>query len=306
MSTEIQLRENLKKCPVCFSDDINFDFSKKDKNLKTPDNFYICRNCGIFFIQNRLPLEFLNDKFYSRRKEVSFDHLLLRKKHLKRIADEVMAFFQVSKNYKIKILDIGCGWGLLLRYFKERGCLVYGVDVSESACRQTRELLGIDTVFCGEVTGLDLKREYFDAITLTDVLEHLYNPNFYFEKIYELLKPGGIFAIRTPNEGSLMRRVFASKWHLFSPRHISLYNKKSLKKILKVHYFGILKIKAERESFKNLLPPFYIWRNYSAVSFYSRIRYFAINWILNILRFSAGIFGMGDSILALARKNESR
>jgi SAM-dependent methyltransferase len=162
--------------------------------------------------------------------------------------------------------------------------------------------LGTDSIFKGEISDFDFKSEFFDAVTFTDVLEHIYNPNLYFKKIYELLGQGGVFAVRTPNEGALTRRILGKKWHLFSPRHIALYNKKSLKKILEDYSFDILKIKAEKEPLRSLLPPFYVWRNYRSFSFRLRARYFFINWIQNILRFTAGALGMGDSLFALAQK----
>ena len=131
------------------------------------------------------------------------------------------------------VLDIGCGNGERLRRLKNIGWQVFGQDKDTTAAELAYKKYGIK-VFTQPVERLGIPDESFDAIIMNHVLEHLTDPVLVLGQCKRLLKPGGIFVAATPNLESLSHRIFKSNWiGLDLPRHVMLYNRKSLKLLTK-------------------------------------------------------------------------
>jgi 2-polyprenyl-3-methyl-5-hydroxy-6-metoxy-1,4-benzoquinol methylase len=127
------------------------------------------------------------------------------------------------------VLDIACGDGHFLERFKELGCQVYGTEYdreSTSIC----EAKGITMLSGSFMPQLpDRISAGFDLVILTEVIEHINNPNEVLGHIYKLLKPGGLIFITTPNFDSLERLILGPKWGIILyPEHISYYSPKTL------------------------------------------------------------------------------
>jgi len=58
----------------------------------------------------------------------------------------------------------------------KRGWQVYGFDFSPEACRLLEAKIGRDHVFCGDILRMELKEDFYDVITLWQVIEHLPQP----------------------------------------------------------------------------------------------------------------------------------
>lgn len=98
-----------------------------------------------------------------------------------------------------KLLDIGCGDGTLGYFANHKYRMVYEVDISENAC-EIAEKRGVITrkVNLNE-EKLPFKNEYFDAITCSDVIEHVFEPYCLLAEIQRVCKRGGLVVISTPN-----------------------------------------------------------------------------------------------------------
>lgn len=75
-----------------------------------------------------------------------------------------------------KILDIGCGFGDLLKMAEKKGLVAYGVDISEKAVEVARWNTQLARIVCGNAEDLPFKSKYFDYVTFIGGLEHLLNP----------------------------------------------------------------------------------------------------------------------------------
>lgn len=96
----------------------------------------------------------------------------------------------------LKILDAGCGTGLLAKKLKKFGDVI-GVDVSPRAIYFSRKR-GI-TVKLASINKLPFKPETFDIATSMDVLYHKnVNDKRALSEIYRVLKPGGLLLLRVP------------------------------------------------------------------------------------------------------------
>ena len=101
----------------------------------------------------------------------------------------------------LRILDIGCGEGILLERLRDRfpGKHLSGVDLSEENVRICREL-GLD-VSLGDACSLGLPPECLDACVMMSVLEHVEKPAAALREAWRVLVPGGLLIVLIPNDG---------------------------------------------------------------------------------------------------------
>jgi SAM-dependent methyltransferase len=130
-----------------------------------------------------------------------------------------------------RLLDVGCGAGSLLQAARENGWDARGIDVSASAVSHVRKF-GFQ-VFHGELTEAQLQDEHFDVITAVEILEHLFDPFAVVSKVQQLLRPGGMFWLTTPNCRSLAARLMGLGWRVVSPpEHLQLFSVEGLRMLL--------------------------------------------------------------------------
>ncbi|MBW2528086.1 MAG: class I SAM-dependent methyltransferase, partial [Deltaproteobacteria bacterium] len=121
----------------------------------------------------------------------------------------------------LRILEIGCGGGHVLRLFP-RATLV-GVDVSAVMLdKARRNLAGLGAeLHHGQIGDLDLADRSFDRIICTEVLEHVIDPELLLSHARRLLRPGGRAVITFPNDRLIqplkdaMVRTGLSRWPPF-------------------------------------------------------------------------------------------
>ena len=139
-----------------------------------------------------------------------------------------------------RLLDVGCGNGSFLELAGQAGWTAEGLDFDSEAVKvaQARGL----NVHKGGVDVLTERRGFYDFITLCHVIEHVHDPVALLNQLRDLLKPGGILWIDTPNLSSFGARLFRGAWRgLEPPRHLTLFNSSSLRKALKQSGFRSLK-----------------------------------------------------------------
>jgi len=136
------------------------------------------------------------------------------------------------KQNNAKVLDVGCGRGLLLRAFQRKGCDVTGTEFSPDACRFAREVLKLP-VRVGLLPELNFPDNSFDVVVMWHVLEHVSDPRPTLAEVSRILRPGGLFLVAVPNFGSPEARLTKAGWfHLDCPRHLSHHTPGSLARIL--------------------------------------------------------------------------
>jgi 2-polyprenyl-3-methyl-5-hydroxy-6-metoxy-1,4-benzoquinol methylase len=140
-----------------------------------------------------------------------------------------------------KVLDIGCGSGTTLSLLKKIGWDVYGVDIDEHAIVAARKR-GLSNVRLGGYERLKKYPDnYFDAIRLYEVIEHIGRPDDCIRLVYKKLKKGGELIIGTSNFDSLVRRIFGTYWYnLDVPRHTYQFTPATLKKIVMKAGFTVM------------------------------------------------------------------
>ena len=132
------------------------------------------------------------------------------------IKRKLIAYFDLDSNSqkplkKLKILDIGCGGGLLCEPLSRLGATVTGIDPSndniEVAQLHSREMnLNIKYIRCSP-EQLNFKNE-FDVILNMEVVEHVSNINLFIKNCSKVINKNGIMFIATINK-NLKSYIFA-------------------------------------------------------------------------------------------------
>jgi glycosyltransferase involved in cell wall biosynthesis/SAM-dependent methyltransferase len=132
---------------------------------------------------------------------------------------------------KPRLLDVGCGNGTFLRDMRDAGWEVAGIDPDPGAVASARAT-GAE-VKEGLLTRDTFRPESFDAVTLSHVIEHLPEPAETLAICRDLLRPGGLVWIATPNLDSRGHRRFRRSWRgLEPPRHLVVYTELALTGLL--------------------------------------------------------------------------
>ncbi|MGD9858114.1 MAG: class I SAM-dependent methyltransferase [Planctomycetaceae bacterium] len=139
-----------------------------------------------------------------------------------------------------RILDVGCGRGVLLGALADRGHEVHGMDVSETAVAGADSRAAIRVAPC--LTKVGYPDGHFDQVILWHVLEHLRNPRELLREVRRILKPGGQVIVAVPNFSSRQARWAGAAWfHLDLPRHLFHFPVAGLRRLLDRTGFDVIR-----------------------------------------------------------------
>jgi SAM-dependent methyltransferase len=128
-----------------------------------------------------------------------------------------------------RLLEVGCGHGLLLDEARALGWDVRGLEPAEAGRGHARDVLGLDV---RDATLADLDAAVdggFDAILMVDVIEHLDDPVGAVRRCRELLSADGVLLVVTPDPSSPTARVAGSRWWGYLPAHAYLLPRRKLR-----------------------------------------------------------------------------
>jgi 2-polyprenyl-3-methyl-5-hydroxy-6-metoxy-1,4-benzoquinol methylase len=175
-------------------------------------------------------------KAYSEEELAYYRSILARKA---RIVEQLLTPGQPQSPRKL--LDIGCGEGWALAWFRAQGWQVQGVDFGNAGLMAHNPDLA-DRVEVGFVPGILQQRvqgaERYHLIWLDNVLEHVREPRQLVQQCYDLLAPGGVLVVEVPNDFSPVQRDLVDKGQIpdqrwvVLPDHLSYFNREGLSNLL--------------------------------------------------------------------------
>jgi len=146
--------------------------------------------------------------------------------------DRLDSFEKLLGPSRRDILDIGCGPGFFLKTAIARGWNAHGVEPSRQAAAHARGLGATVTEgFFGAGLAPSLGR--FDAVNLTNVLEHVPDPAAILEAAVSLLSRGGVLCVGVPNDFSPLQiaargAAQTGDWWVAPPHHLNYFDFESL------------------------------------------------------------------------------
>ncbi|MCX6792464.1 MAG: class I SAM-dependent methyltransferase [Candidatus Falkowbacteria bacterium] len=146
---------------------------------------------------------FNNKRYASHAALESENNFFLDKVYLFKTAREIDKVFAKTN---AKILEIGCADGSFSKLLMKRGYNVVGIDIAEEAVKAAC-VNGVEAQVMNVEEGLGFNDETFDAVIACEVIEHLYDTDFFIKEILRVLKKGGYIFLSTPNLASLQNRL---------------------------------------------------------------------------------------------------
>lgn len=188
-------------CPVCTT--IDFDpLSRKDR-YGLYLQVVVCRGCGLVQTSPRMTQEAFHEFYNTEYRpmyggtcgpgEEFFQSQFARGRRIHRFLDSAGLFRQPTGK---TVLEIGCGAGGVLEYFRKQGCKVYGVDLGQEFCEYGRQRHGLDLHF-GTIDDVNPAARP-DLIIYSHVLEHIPAIRTELEKVHRLLPDDGIVYVEVP------------------------------------------------------------------------------------------------------------
>jgi 2-polyprenyl-3-methyl-5-hydroxy-6-metoxy-1,4-benzoquinol methylase len=160
--------------------------------------------------------------------------------HLLHIASYEFALGFVTNK---KILDFGCGSGYGAYMLAEKAESVLAVDISNDAISYAKDKFKLNNLFYTEIKNADFQK--YDVITSFQVIEHVSNDKEYIRTLKNMLNPGGILLLTTPDRTNRLFR-FQKPWNIY---HLKEYSAGSMTKLLDKYFqdFEVLGITAPLE-----------------------------------------------------------
>ncbi len=230
-------------CGFCKSPESTFRYDTYDI---FGDGYSInqCNSCRAFFLApNPTPeqLQRAYDSSYYGEQEEKFSSPFIEK---------VLDYFRSGRAKRVSrhvpqggnVLDVGCGNGRFLKYLLRFGKFnLYGTEMEGNSARRAARIKEI-TLKTGSLEQDDFSENFFDAVTLFHVFEHLSEPKETLDIIRRIVKPNGIAVFSFPNIDSFQARFFKGKWlHLDPPRHLFFFMPCDFERIMKSYGFTLLK-----------------------------------------------------------------
>lgn len=206
-----------------------------------------CGYCELIYVNPIEKAGKINDD-YAKRK--SGDVSVIRRVRLR--ATKSQAQLIKKYNNSTSLLDVGCGEGFFLFNASKAGFITKGVELSQEAAAYAKREFGLD-VEAEPFETLRFPENYFDVVTLWQVLEHVPHPLAILKEVNRILKPGGLLAVSTPDIGGIPAKIFRKSWWNIRKIHINQFTTKTLKDIVENAGFKNVSCACYRESVSLLM-----------------------------------------------------
>lgn len=204
------------------------------------------------------------------------------------------------------LIDIGCGEGWTLNFFKEKGWLVKGLDYSDYGCRRFNPSC-LDALSTGDLyENLDVlikSNAKFSIVWLDNVLEHVLDPLHLMNITKKLVEKDGVIIVEVPNDFSVLQQhllsngTVAKPYWIAIPDHISYFNKEGLLNLAKAAGLDSAFVMADFPVDMNLLNPltnYYSDKNKGKVCHHAKIKFENFLHTLSIDKTNALYRAMSD------------
>lgn len=213
-----------------------------------------------------------NDNIYRYSDGNEITNYMNEKYHIERVNLAINLLndnFPEDARNKTKVLEVASGNGAISQKIKSLNYEVYCSDLTIEHLHSLSDE-GVKIVRLDVSEIFPFENETFDAILAGDIIEHIYDIEFFFKECNRILKKGGCLIITTPNLASLQDRVRflfgispkqIQPCHVFYKLHIRPFTLKLLCETYKMFGFKIVNVKSN----------FVIWKSNSKYIIYSKL-----------------------------------
>lgn len=229
-------------CPVCNTEDVEL-ISEKDR-YGLDYRCGICKNCGLVYVNPRINQEAYNqfyDNYYRklyRGSELPSDEFFSNQ--LRR-GEKIVSYISSKIDLKLdglKVLEIGCGAGGILKYFELNGSIVKGIDLGSEYLNFGKDNYGLD-LMVGSL--FDLNDEFKpDLIIYSHVLEHVLDLNSELTQLKKLCTEETYLYIEVPGIKSVHAYYQNDLLKYFQNAHVYNFSLTTLTNLMHKNGFSLL------------------------------------------------------------------
>src|SRR3989338_2351959 len=267
---EQKIEEEHIPCNLCGQDNYKIIYEKIDTPLEIPltdkfsaakgilstDQIVKCKNCGLVYTNPRIKSMIIIDSCSRGDDEVYVSQEEGRKKTFQEGIDWIKKVTQKKENdkeastEKKKILDVGCAAGFFLAVAKENNFDPYGSELNAWLADYGRKKFSLENVKTGTLEDAKWKENFFDDVTMWDVLEHAPDPLKTLREINRITKNNGYLIISYPDYSSIFAKLFGRRWWFLLSHHIYYFTPKTMNMMLEKAGFEVVTDKMHWQELK--------------------------------------------------------
>ncbi len=235
-------------CRICNAQNLKLYYVQGDRDQF---KYYKCSNCGLVNLDLANMAITQSQQKYADRFKPPADY------EKERGAYEAFKFASRYVSGKGSYMDIGCGSGGVLYFFRKNGWNVKGLELSPVFAEHVKKTLDID-VDVANFLNYESTGWKYDLVSLRHVLEHLPDSILAMNKISSMLKDNGYAHFEFPNINSLTHRIQRTRNRIrflrkryppsYAPGHCNEFSKASF--IYLLNRTGFKLVRWETYSFK--------------------------------------------------------
>jgi SAM-dependent methyltransferase len=193
------------------------DLAPSSHQVGVHGDLYVCVRCGTVQPDELPTPEFMASRYADTEDEHYLDEERGRRRTAHRLLDLLGERVPPGR-----LLDIGCGHGLLMAEARDRGWDPTGLELSRSATAHARKI-GL-RVLEERIEDAALEPASFQAVVAVDLIEHVHEPRDFIARCRELLVPA---------------RAFGRRWWGYIPSHLHLLPRRMLRELLAAEGFAL-------------------------------------------------------------------
>jgi 2-polyprenyl-3-methyl-5-hydroxy-6-metoxy-1,4-benzoquinol methylase len=204
--------------------------------------FWRCGRCGLVY-QNPQPVfEDLRRRYgegyfdYELENDRNFFNLMLL--GMRDVGFDALPPGRFSSR---TFLDVGCATGMLVEHMRDLGWKARGVEICQESARYGIERRGVD-IALGTLEENRFEDGSFSVVHFSHVIEHVPDPVGMLREVRRILTADGMALITTPNINGLQARLFGSRWRSAIADHLTLFTRRTLRRMLEATGFRVLKV----------------------------------------------------------------
>lgn len=211
---------------------------------------YRCTRCGTGFLNQPPHPRWLQSIYqYSGQaltQPVSLAEVLAREVEFPNCSVDAERVAQVADKLNLsgnqQALDVGSGFGFYTQALRVKGYHTVSINPGQYENRVFKAMNGdepLEILFEQYQTG-----QKFGVVVMSQVLEHLLEPDRAIKKVADLLVNGGVYACAVPNFNSFLVKLLGTRDNacLWVPEHVNYFTEKGLRHLLARHGLEIIKV----------------------------------------------------------------
>jgi SAM-dependent methyltransferase len=246
--------EILRECVACRAGKIrywrqkNFHYTQSASNKEF--HIYRCECCGTGFLNRPPHVKWLQSIYqYSGQaltQAITLEDVLAREKIFPNCTVDAERMsrqaHQFNKSGNDRALDIGSGFGFYTQALRKAGYRTVSINPGKYENEVFKKLNGDEPL--AVMFEQYEPSEPFGVVMMSQVLEHLLEPDNAIGKVADLLAPGGVLACAVPNYDSFLVKLLGTRDNacLWVPEHVNYFTENGLKALMARNGFKIVKV----------------------------------------------------------------